>query len=133
MIVKSEGQRLFDAHTARAHSAVRKCARDNFGGAFVFLPDAHLHRIAQGFAHPSFFKCRGDENRLARARHNHGKKSFAQMPANAREVVKRRARPDKQRVEFRIQLAHQFLRAQQAPVEFIRRDGVHAVTQRLQG
>src|SRR6516165_1106008 len=130
MIIESERKRFVDASTAGPDAAIRKRAGNEFSGAFILLPDPDFERVAREFTRARFFEGRRNQKRLARAWQNHSEKAFAQSPANAGEIIKRGARPEDERVEFRIELRHQFLGVNEARVEFVRRDGVSAIAER---
>jgi hypothetical protein len=91
-----------------------------------------VEREAQGFAHAGFFKGRADENRLAGTREDQGEETFAEAPANAREVVERRSRADDEAVKGWRNFGHAILRVKEAIVEIIGREGADAVPERLE-
>lgn len=132
MVVKGEGQRFVDTDAASAQIALRQRRGDELRGTLVFLPDAHVEGIAHEFTHAGFFKGGRNEERLAGAQDDQGQEAFTGPPANAGEIVERRAGAEQDGVEVWVEGGHQFLRVKQAAVEFVGGDGMNAVAERLQ-
>src|SRR5436190_332534 len=109
MVVESEGRGFFHTNSSRADPAIRQSRCGDFRGALVLLPNANFRRELQLLAHPPFFECRHDDNRITRARKYQREKPLAHPPANAREVIERSPRRDEQRVVLRLQYSHQSL------------------------
>ena len=87
---------------------------DEFGGTFLFLPDADVDGIAHEFTHASFFKSGRNEKRLACAGNDEGEETFAESPTNAGEIVEGSAGTKKDGVEFRVESGHEFLSVKEA-------------------
>jgi hypothetical protein len=133
MIEEGKVQALFDADAASAETAVGEGVGEKFGGAFIFLPDANIGGIDQGFAETRFFEGGADEKRLAGSGNDQGEEAFAGPPVDAGEVEERSARTDEDGVEGGLELGHQGLCMEDARVEFVRGDGVDAVAEGFEG
>ena len=131
MIEECEERGFVDADATSAEAAIRERLSGEFGGAFVFLPDADFAWEAKLLAQSALFKRGTDEKRLAGARQKQREEPFAGPPANAGEVVERRSRRNEQPVEFWRQIGHQLLCPHEASTEFVAGNGNDARAERF--
>jgi hypothetical protein len=118
--------------TAGADAALAEKTRDERGGAFVFLPDADVDRIAHELAHAAFFESGSDKERLTGARNHECEEAFTESPADAGVIVKRGAGAEEDGVQLWIQLGHEFLGVEEPGVKFVGSDGMDAIAERFQ-
>src|SRR2546427_11663394 len=123
MVEECEERGFVDRDATGAEAATRERLSGEFCWAFVFLPDADFSREAKLFAEAALFKRGTDEKRLAGARQKQREEPFARPPADASEVVKRRAGGDEERVELGRKIRHELLGARKAGLEFVVGDG----------
>src|SRR2546430_16143623 len=109
MVEECEERGFVDRDATGAEAAIRERLSGEFCWAFVFLPDAHFRGEAKLFAEAALFERRANEKRLASARKNEREEPFAGPPADAGEVVKRRAGGDEERVELGRKIRHELL------------------------
>ncbi len=132
VIVEGEGKSFFNADAAGTKIAIGKRSGDELCGAFVFLPDADFDGVTHRFAHAAFFKGGRNQNRLAGTGNDESEKTLAESPADTGEIVERTAGAEKKGIEFWIELRHELLGVQQACVEFVGRNGMDAIAERLE-
>src|SRR5256885_2798858 len=119
MVEECEERGFVNGNATSAQAAIRERLSGEFGGAFVFLPDADFSREAKLFAEAALFERGADEKRLAGARQEQREEPFAGPPANAGEVVERCAGRDEERVEFWREIGHQLLRSREASAKLL--------------
>jgi|SRR5260221_7802164 len=133
MVEECEERGFVDGDSTSAEAAIRERLSDEFGGAFVFLPDADVSGEAKLFAEAALFERGTDEEWLAGARQEQREEPFAGPPANAGEVVERGSRRNEECLEFWREIRHQLLRSREANTEFVVGDRGGARAEGLQG
>ena len=132
MVKKRKASGFFDARLAGAQAPIGKRARRDACGALVFLPNAHFHRKLKLFPQPPFFESWHDQDGLASFRDEQPEQAFAEAPADAGEVIKRRARRDEQDIERGLTFRHALLRLRHAGAKFFGLNGMDAIGKRPQ-
>lgn len=129
VIVERERKSFFNGDAARADRAGGKSGSDELCGTFVFLPNMNIEGKAKGFTHAGFFKGGADENGIARTREDESEEPFAETPANASEVIERRAGADDDGVKVGLHFRHAMLGAEQTIAEIVRSERANAIAE----
>ena len=131
VIVESEHCRFFHGDATGADAALRESGSGESCGAFIFLPYADFGWEAQLFAKTAFFKGRTHDKWLAFSRNEDAEQPLAGPPTNTREIVKRGARSDEQRVKLWALLGKKLLRTGDARSVFVGDDRPYTAAEGL--